>query len=273
MQSVNQGYLRIRHTRVWCLLLLLVLGTGCSKGKWAIDSTYKEVVGRANIENYAVSPAGITLIKQFEGLGKKPYVCPGGALTVGYGQVIASQAAFHKRYPNGFTEKDAEDLLHNKIATVYAEDVKRLVQVPLLQREFDMLVSLNYNIGATTLSQPNNNPQKDGTARNLLASLNASCYEEAALAFPGFTKGGPAKAYYRGLLKRRMTEMFIFRDSTKMPQDLRIPLQDPDFKRLTACDSIAQYWEDSKQQQLRAEAVQLYNAYNNQLKQHYENTK
>jgi GH24 family phage-related lysozyme (muramidase) len=46
---------------------------------------------RANIADYEVSPAGVALLKKFEGLKTNPYVCPGGTLTVGYGQCISQK--------------------------------------------------------------------------------------------------------------------------------------------------------------------------------------
>lgn len=52
------------------------------------------------------------------------------------------------------------------------------------------------------------------------------CYEEAALESPKLTKGGPERPYYRGLLKRRMTEMFLFRNSADMPEVLHFPIED-----------------------------------------------
>jgi lysozyme len=209
---------------------------------------------RESITDYEVSPAGVTLLKKFEGLSTRPYICPGGTLTVGYGQCI-SQKKFDTQYPNGFSEKDAENLLRSTLNTSYVADIKRLVKVPLYQREFDMLVSLNYNIGAKVLSDHQ---------RNILPLINASNYEEAPLEFLKFTKGGPEKKYYRGLLKRRMTEMFVFRNSVNIPEALRAPIEDDNFRRVTKCDSIARYWEESGQQSLRDEAISLYKAYNGQ---------
>jgi len=220
---------------------------------------------RGDITHYQVSSAGVSLIKSFEGLRKTPYICPGGALTVGYGQVIASQAAFDKQYPKGFSEKNAEDLLRNSLAATYAQDIKHLVHVPLSQREFDMLVSLNFNIGAKALHHPNSKPQNDWIQIDMLTPLNRREYGEASLAFPKFTKGGPDKMYYRGLLKRRMAEMFIFRNSTNIPQALRAPIENNNFREYTRCDSIARYWEDSNQRGLRDEALSLYRVYNDQL--------
>ena len=221
-------------------------------------------VRREGIDNYEVSHAGIELIKKFEGRRLEPYICPGGALTVGYGQCIPSQDKFDALYPHGFSEKDAEDLLRSSLTLTYVPDVKRLVTVPLSQREFDMLVSLDYNIGATALRDPSSKAQNDWTQINILTPLNNRDYAKASLELPKFTKGGPDKPYYRGLLKRRMSEMFVFRNSTSIPEALRTPIEDDNFRKVTKCDSIAKYWEESGQQPLREEAVLLYKAYNDQ---------
>ena len=213
---------------------------------------------RGNIAEYKVSPAGVFLLKKFEGLRTEPYICPGGTLTVGYGQTITKGQAYN------LSKSEADTLLYASLTKTYVPDIKRLVKVPLYQREFDMLVSLDYNIGATALNAPTSKPQNDWQKIEMLPLLNTSCYEEAALEFPKFTKGGPEKPYYRGLLKRRMTEMFVFRNSTNVPEALRAPIEDDNFRKATNCDSIAKYWEESGQQNLRNEAISLYKAYNNQ---------
>ena len=260
----NKLFFTQRNTLAWALCALMI-NTNCNQSSLSIDTGSESKDARGDIANYEVSPAGVSLIKSFEGLKKEPYICSGGTLTVGYGQVIASQSTFNKQYPNGFSEKDAEDLLRNRLDTVYAQDIKRLVYVPLSQREFDMLVSLNYNIGAKALQSPGSKPQNSWTQINMLAPLNRQEYERASLAFSKFTKGGPEKTYYRGLLKRRMTEMFVFRNSTSLPQELHALIEDDNFRSITHCDSIAKYWEDSNQQRLRDEAISLYKAYNKKL--------
>jgi lysozyme len=215
---------------------------------------------RNSIANYEVSPAGIDLLKKFEGLRTAPYICPGGTLTVGFGQTIPTEKGY------SISKSEAEVLLHKSLFKTYIPDIKRLVKVPLSQREFDALVSLDYNIGATTLSDPTSKLQNDWQTINLLPLLNASRYEEAALAFPKFTKGGPEKKYYNGLLKRRMAEMFVFRNSVSIPEALRAPIEDDNFRNITKCDSIVKYWEESGQHNLRNEAISLYKAYNEQSK-------
>lgn len=265
-----------RKPCIWNLLLMAVISSSCTNNRLnrqqadaALLTSEALSETRKNIADYTISSAGIALLKKFEGYRRQPYICPGGTLTVGYGQVIASQAEFNAQYPNGFSEADAHILLCGKLTESYASDIKRLVNVPLLQREFDMLVSLDYNIGSTALHNPTSKAQNRWTPISLLPPLNASRYEEAALAFPKFTKGGPEQPYYRGLLKRRMTEMFVFRNSTNIPQALRIPIVDTNFRRVTKCDSIAKYWEESGQQSLREEAIALYKAYNSKLSNTY----
>ena len=61
-----------------------------------------------------------------------------------------------------------------------------------------------------------------------------------------------------------MTEMFVFRNSASVPEALRVPIEDDNFRKITKCDSIAKYWEESGQQNLRDEAILLYKAYNDQ---------
>ena len=60
-------------------------------------------------------PKGIELIKSFEGFKSKPYKCPAGVPTIGYGATF---------YPNGkkvtmadkaITEQDATDLLRHML--------------------------------------------------------------------------------------------------------------------------------------------------------------
>lgn len=258
----NKLFCMSHHSIIWGLCLLII-GSGCNQSGFTVGMDGVPNTRRANIADYEVSPAGVVLLKQFEGLRTNPYVCPGGTLTVGYGQCI-SQKTFDLQYPNGFSAKDAEDLLCSSLAASYVPDIKRLVKVPLDQREFDMLVSLDYSIGATVLHDPMKDRRNHGKNIRLLPLLSASCYEEAALEFPKFTKGGPERPYYRGLLKRRMTEMFVFRNGADIPEALRLPIEDDNFRKVTRCDSIAKYWEDSRQQNLRDEAMALYKAYNEQ---------
>lgn len=90
----------------------------------------------------------LNLIKISEGFKSKPYLCPAGVPTIGYGTT---------RYPNGVkvTLRDPEIieqkaivfLLHDLVA--FENDVNFLTQsVKLTQGQFDALVDFAYNVGS-----------------------------------------------------------------------------------------------------------------------------
>ena len=93
------------------------------------------------------SAKGIELIKSFERLSLKPYLCPAGVPTIGWGNTI---------YPNGkkVTMKDAPitkekaDEIFAFILSLFEQDVTSLVKVPLTQCQYDALVSFAYNVGS-----------------------------------------------------------------------------------------------------------------------------
>ena len=117
------------------------------------------------------SAACLDLIKALEGFSAKPYRCPAGIPTIGYGVT---------KYPDGrsvaindlaVTEDEAHELLVTTLVP-YESVVERLVHVPLSQSQFDALVSFTFNLGATNLSNS-----------TLLRVLNAGDYAAAAKEF------------------------------------------------------------------------------------------
>ena len=110
-----------------------------------------------------IDERGIELIAKFEGLKLKPYLCPAGVPTIGYGTT---------RYPSGLkvslndtpiTEAQAKDyLLHDVEQFELAVDA--MATDLLTQGQFNALVSFAYNLGAqalrgsTLLKKVNANP-------------------------------------------------------------------------------------------------------------------
>jgi GH24 family phage-related lysozyme (muramidase) len=92
------------------------------------------------------SQEGINLIKSFEGLQLKAYVCPAGVLTIGYGHTLDVKPG------QVITEKQAEDLLRKDLIR-FEESVEKNITVPLNQQQFDALVSFTFNCGTTALAQ------------------------------------------------------------------------------------------------------------------------
>lgn len=86
------------------------------------------------------SNEGIELIKHFEGLESKAYVCPGGKWTIGYGHTKGVKPG------DEVTEEQAEEFLRADL--IEAERyVATYVHVPLRQNQFDALVSFVFNVG------------------------------------------------------------------------------------------------------------------------------
>ena len=139
------------------------------------------------------SQAGIDLIKHFEGFRKEAYLCPGGVWTIGYG---------HTRGVRGgdvITERQAEEFLRKDLneAEFIVED---LISEPLLQNQFDALVSLVYNIGSGNFH--------DSTIRRL---INAKCTEVRKLEHAWKMWKKSQGVTLSGLIRRREAEFNLYK--------------------------------------------------------------
>lgn len=142
-----------------------------------------------------LSQVCIDLVKRWEGYRDEAYDDGGGVWTIGYGTI---------KYPNGSpvekgdtcTKEQAEEWLHDELLD--SEDaVNNLVDIDLLQYQFDALVSFVYNCGQGAF--------RASTMRKL---LNNGDYAGAALQFPRWCKDNGVMV--QGLLNRRKDEQRIF---------------------------------------------------------------
>ena len=79
------------------------------------------------------------LIKQFEGLRLKAYLCPAGIWTIGYGHTSGVS-------PNSFiTIQEADEYLHRDVATIEMQLNK--LNLSLRQCQWDAIVSFVFNVG------------------------------------------------------------------------------------------------------------------------------
>jgi len=107
------------------------------------------------------SQIGIDLIKHFEGFISKPYLCPAGVATIGYGSTKYVDGKKVKLNDKTINENEATLLLKNTL-TVYENIVNKKVKVQLKQSQFDALVSHTYNTGGSnTLFNLINNEAND----------------------------------------------------------------------------------------------------------------
>ena len=139
----------------------------------------------------------VKLIRLMEGFSARPYFCPAGVPTIGYGST---------RYPDGtkVTIKDppidddeaGKILLEN--LKEYEDAVNRYVLVPLKQYQFDALVDFAYNCGAQNLR-----------TSMLLRLVNKKDFAGAAMEFEKWVYGNGKKL--PGLARRREAERKLFK--------------------------------------------------------------
>lgn len=145
-----------------------------------------------------ISQKGLEFIKKYEGFQAKPYLCPAGKLTIGYGHVISSR----ERFNSPITEKDADRIIGNDLK-ITETTIAKGVTVPLTQGQYDALVSLVYNWGGGSF------------LRSLgLKYLNNSDYTKAAEEFFSASCGvvNINTAFSRGLYNRRQGELVMWND-------------------------------------------------------------
>ena len=145
-----------------------------------------------------ISQKGLEFIKKYEGFQAKPYLCPAGKLTIGYGHAISPR----ERFNSPITEKDADRIIGNDLK-VTEVTIAKGVTVPLTQGQYDALVSLVYNWGGGNF------------LRSLgLKCLNNSDYTNAAEEFFSKERGVVTiqGRFSQGLYNRRQTELEMWND-------------------------------------------------------------
>ncbi len=136
-----------------------------------------------------INAAGLSLVKQWEGLRTTAYRDVAGILTIGYGHTSTSGAP---KVTPGMTisDKEAERILKADLAKFEAR-VERLVKVSLTDNQFSALVSFDFNTGALHKS-------------TLLKKLNKGDYAAVPIEFMKWVNAGGKKV--KGLVNRRAAE-------------------------------------------------------------------
>ena len=142
------------------------------------------------------SNKGKAIIKQYEGFRAKPYLCPAGVPTIGYGATYYMDGRKVTLGDAAISEADGDKLL-DKMLVKYEDAVNRYVQVPINQNQFDALVSFCYNLGQEALRKS-----------TLLKKLNNKDYKGAADAFLNWVYASGKKL--QGLVNRRTDERKLF---------------------------------------------------------------
>jgi len=157
-----------------------------------------------------VSQQGVELVKKFEGLHKvqpdgtvSSYRCPAGVWTIGYG------ATKGVRSGTKLTVQECEDRLLEEL-NEFGAQVRRVVDVPLTQSQFDAIVSLTFNIGIGNLK-----------SSTLLRKLNAGDYAAVPAQMMRWNKArvDGKLTPLKGLTRRRAAEAAVFTMDAQLPSD------------------------------------------------------
>jgi lysozyme len=140
------------------------------------------------------SPRCVEMVKHFEGFRAKPYLCPAGVPTIGYGHTEGVSLS-----DPPITRESAAALLEKDLA-VFAAGVARMLTAPVTQNQFDALVSFAYNVGLGNLKRS-----------TLLKMVNSGDRAGAAREFAKWTKAKGREL--PGLVKRRAAERALFEEA------------------------------------------------------------
>jgi lysozyme len=144
-----------------------------------------------------ISQKGLDLIKRFEGLSLKPYLCPASIPTIGYGNTYYTDGKKVKLTDPSITQAKAEELLKFLIKS-YEKSVDSFCRDDISQHQFDALTSFAYNCGVNNLQ-----------SSTLLKKVNLNPNDPTIRAeFMKWNKG--AGKVLAGLTKRRQAEADLY---------------------------------------------------------------
>ncbi len=139
---------------------------------------------------------GIAIIRKYEGLKLRAYICPSGLPTIGYGATFYMNGS-RVQIGDVITIDHADKLLHFQVR-LFADEVRRTVKSNINDNQLGALVSFCFNIGGaafgrSTLAKKVNANPSDSTIRN---------------EFMRWTRGGGK--VLPGLVKRREEETNLY---------------------------------------------------------------
>jgi lysozyme len=139
---------------------------------------------------------GIPIIRKYEGLRLRAYICPSGLPTIGYGATFYENGS-RVQIGDVITIDHADKILHFQVK-LFADEVKKIVKSELNENQLGALTSFCFNVGgarfaSSTLAKKANANPNDPTIR---------------AEFMRWTRGGGK--VLAGLVKRREEEANLY---------------------------------------------------------------
>lgn len=138
-----------------------------------------------------ISNAGLELIQRFEGFSPVPYLDAAELPTIGFGHLIREGEIFER-----ISRTEAETILRRDVH--HAERaVLRLIDVPLMDGQYDSLVSFTFNLGSGAFQRS-----------TLRQKINREEHESVPNEFRRWIWANGRKL--RGLARRREAEIELY---------------------------------------------------------------
>jgi len=119
-----------------------------------------------------INERGIAMVKSFEGLALRPYVCARGVVSVGYGATVGWDGRPFNLDMEPISEAEADAFLVRDFESAEGW-VRRLIKTALTENQYFALTSFTFNVGAGALQRS-----------TLRIKLNRGEYQGAADEFP-----------------------------------------------------------------------------------------
>lgn len=186
---------------LWSITLGRKLSSGLSNMEKTIPMTEKPIVltqseplptttTMVGVSEVEPSANCIALIKQFEGCRLSTYQDSVGIPTIGYGHTAGVVLG------STISQEEAEWFLKTDLRLV-AKAVRKLLQVPVNQNQFDALCCFSFNVGVGNLAKS-----------TLLKQINNGNINKASEEFLKWNKAGGVEL--KGLTSRRKAEKALF---------------------------------------------------------------
>lgn len=139
---------------------------------------------------------GIAIIKKYEGLRLKSYLCPSQIWTIGYGATFYENGS--RVQPNETITIDRADKLLLMQVKLFTDEVKRVVKSNINENQLGALVSFCFNVGGAAFG-------RSTLCRKVNANPNDPTIRDE---FMRWTRGGGK--VLPGLVKRRQEEANLY---------------------------------------------------------------
>lgn len=154
-----------------------------------------EIIEVAETSDDKLYNTAALFIKSQESLRLKPYICPGGYLTVGWGHVIRTKSE-RRLYRNGISVREADELFDKDYAK-FIKDVKRRFPELKSHKKIILTSMIAFNIGMRFTT--------DGLGRAIKRGRDIEPYLLQYKLASGRVQ--------RGLVKRRKAELELWNSS------------------------------------------------------------